>query len=444
MFGKVVESLEKASARAAFRKGAMRCPDCGAKPVELPAEWEGLITCPSCGIKASVPEWAAGSESGRLMGDADRPPAATAIRKETTGENAATWHMPAKGKFGFFMVFAVLWLGITVLVSGGFLFAILTGGKIEGNMPTWALIPFFGIFYAVGFGMLYAGLREKFMSQSLSVGGGNITLKTRMFGREKSKSFPRNDRTSVSQKEFYQQNYKPVYGIEIKADGGKLRFGSTLTEDEKAWLVADIRNVIQKKPDGAAGEASGVTLTMKVTKPQAAFSIPIPGPGKSAIIASLLFAIIGIAFFCIGLFVIESRSVSGESGSAQGIGLIFSLMENGFRTIWLLMSGVFAVIGIAMTGHTFMQMGKDRRIEGNASGISIRTYRRGLVFGEVSFPRHQVTDIRASQSGSNNGSPMKRVELIVGERAEKIASWMDGDQADALVADVRNALGVRH
>jgi hypothetical protein len=38
---------------------------------------------------------------------------------------------------------------------------------------------------------------------------------------------------------------------------------------------------------------------------------------------------------------------------------------------------------------------------------------------------------------------MKRVELIVGDRAEKIANWMGGDDADTLVTDVRNALGIR-
>jgi hypothetical protein len=36
---------------------------------------------------------------------------------------------------------------------------------------------------------------------------------------------------------------------------------------------------------------------------------------------------------------------------------------------------------------------------------------------------------------------MKRVELIVGGRAEKIASWIDGVEADQLVAKVRAALG---
>jgi hypothetical protein len=36
---------------------------------------------------------------------------------------------------------------------------------------------------------------------------------------------------------------------------------------------------------------------------------------------------------------------------------------------------------------------------------------------------------------------MKRVELIVGDKTEKIANWMDGDLADKLIREVKEALG---
>ncbi|MFM2198351.1 MAG: hypothetical protein RLZZ505_1783 [Verrucomicrobiota bacterium] len=450
MFRKVFESLEKANARASFRKGTMCCPECGGKPGQMPESWEGLITCPACGAKASVSEWAASGAGGFKTGNADRPPVGTAIRKEITGKNAAIWHIPAKGKFGFFMLFAILWLGITILVSGGFLMTIITGGKIEGNMPEWMLIPFFGIFYAVGIGMFYAGLREKFMRHRVVVGDGVVTLTKQMFGKEKAKSVSTGTLISVSQKEFYQQNYQPIYGIEIKGADGKLRFGSKLSEDEKAWLVADIERTIEAgKSTGAFSSHvrhEGGIGTIKLTQPQPVFSIPIPGPGKSAIFGSLIFATMGVVFFCVGLFVIEgSPGPDRDNGSGAGhqVGLIFSLLDNGFRIMWLLMSGLFAAIGIGISIHTFRSIRKDLRIEGNSAEIAIRTYRRGLVFDEKSFPRSQVTDIRASQSASSNGRPMKRVELIVGDRAEKIANWMGGDDADTLVTDVRNALGIR-
>ena len=47
-----------------------------------------------------------------------------------------------------------------------------------------------------------------------------------------------------------------------------------------------------------------------------------------------------------------------------------------------------------------------RRIEANATEISIRTYRNGLILKEKSFPRREVMDIRASVSGSSNSTNM--------------------------------------
>jgi hypothetical protein len=47
-----------------------------------------------------------------------------------------------------------------------------------------------------------------------------------------------------------------------------------------------------------------------------------------------------------------------------------------------------------------------RRIEANATEISIRTYRNGLILKDKSFPRREVSDIRASVSGSSNSTNM--------------------------------------
>jgi hypothetical protein len=47
-----------------------------------------------------------------------------------------------------------------------------------------------------------------------------------------------------------------------------------------------------------------------------------------------------------------------------------------------------------------------RRNEANATEISIRTYRNGLILKDKSFPRREVTDIRASVSGSSNSINM--------------------------------------
>ena len=437
MFRKVVESMEKMAVKAALKEGKLVCPDCGAKAGQLPAQWDQVMECHACGAKASLPEWVA--KDGLAHGRADLPPATTKIRREGDGLGGAVWHIPAGGKSGFFFIFAAFWLGITVTVSGSALFSILTKGISKGEEADWLLIPFFGVFYAVGFGMLYVAIRQKFMKHRLTVSGGEVRLAKEMFGRIKEKSLGAGTVKSVAQKEFYQQNYKPVYGIEIKGSGGKLRFGSTLTLEEKAWLVADVKECVfgREEPKLKMAVPASTLGTRKEV-----FSVAMPRPSKHAWIGGLFFTLIGIGFMCIGIFVIDGDPLPEKrEGASYVFDLVFFLFSNGFKGMWILFTSIFVIIGFAVFVGSIRGLGKDRRIEGNSVEISIRTYKRGLVLKNKSFPRNSVTDVRASSSGSSNGKPMKRVELIVGDKSEKLASWMDGDAADELVAEVRAALG---
>ena len=446
MFKKVVESLEKANVRAKLKNGGLMCPDCGAPAGDLPNNWGEVMVCKSCGARASLGEWANSSDPEKRVGSADQPPVGTKIRRETIGDHQVVWHIPAVGKFGFFLFFAVFWLLITGAVSGGFFIAFLTGKEIEGDGPKWVMIPFFAVFWAVGLGMLYAAFRQKFLKYTVTVGSDKITLRKDMFGRTSEKSLSKSSVSSISQTEFYQQNYKPIYGIEIRGADGKLRFGSALTAEDKAWLVADFKTVIAgvKKSENSqgAGDTSRGLAPIKLGVPKTAFSVAIPKPGKSAIIGSLIFGLMGIGFICIGIFAIKGEPIPQGAHEAGGAFAWFIfLFENGFRTIWTLISSVFAILGIGMTISTLRAMGKDRCIEGNEEEVSIRTYRNGLILENRSFPRDQVYDIRGIITGASNNKSMKRVELIVGNKTEKIAGWMDGDLADQLIQEVRDALG---
>lgn len=430
VFGKLNETLGKAAVRSRLKEGGLFCPDCGEKGENLPKSWDELMVCGSCGTRASLMEWAAASGPGAARGRAGEPPAGTKIRVSGDGAGGKAWEIPASGRFGFFMVFSLIWLAITALVSGGFLLAFLSGGEIEGDMPGWVMIPFFGVFWAVGLGTLYVGLRNMLARHTITVGGGHITMRREMLGRVSLKSMACAGITTIAEREFYQQNYQPVYGIEIKAADGKIRFGTTLSEEEKAWLVADLREAAlpkpeQKRNDGAGGVIGGVLAPMKVggaarTEP---FSFVIPGTGKQGIWVGLVFALVGGGFASLAFTVMEKESWIG------------------FRGIWAVFSSFFALIGLGFFFSNLLNYGKERRIEGNATEVSVRTYRNGLILKDISFPRREVTDIRASLSGSSNSTPMKRLDLIVGDRAEKLASWIDGDEADALVGKVREALG---
>lgn len=282
----------------------------------------------------------------------------------------------------------------------------------------------------MGLGTLYTGLRNMLARHRVSVGGGMLTLRREMLGRVSEKSLSCAGITTLEQREFYQQNYRPVYGIEIKGVEGKIRFGTTLEEAEKAWLVAELAGAALLKtaspaPGGADSVVGGLLVPMKVgammrTEP---FSAVIPGLGMRGLWAGLALVLVAGGFVCLAFTVMDRESWIG------------------FRGIWLVFNSLFISFGLGMLGKALLDRGKERRIEGNATKISIRTYRNGLILKDRSFPRREVTDIRASVSGNSNSTNMKRVELIVGDRAEKLASWIDAGEADALVRQVREVIG---
>jgi hypothetical protein len=100
-----------------------------------------------------------------------------------------------------------------------------------------AQVVFCGVFTMIGLGVLYAGLREKHLRHCLSVGGGKVALSKQVFGKPREKSLASHTLTSVSLKEFYRQNYQPVYGIEIKGPDRKIHgdnsWGQTKYNNER-------------------------------------------------------------------------------------------------------------------------------------------------------------------------------------------------------------------
>lgn len=438
MFKKLSESFEKAAVRESLRKGELACPKCGAKNDGLPDAWEELLECKECGARAALIEWAAFGRGGIRKGRADAPPPETKIRKMGDGLGGFSWEIPAAGKFGSSLYFAILWLLVCGFISGGFMLAFFSSGEISGDSPEWLLVLFFGVFWLFGFGALYSAVRKKFLRHRVEVSGGDFVLTKMIFGREKSKSLPISGIKTVSQKEFYKQNYEPVYGIEIRGDRGKIRFGTTLTEPEKAWLVADLSETIfGQEPPKTAKSAQAAVGRKDI------FSIPMPRPPKYAWLLGAIFTLIAIGFFCIGIFAIEGEPWPEKSG---GVGyvfeLVFSLFGNGFRTIWLLLTTAFCVLGIYTVVNSLRGLGQDRKIEGNSAEIAIRTYKHGLILKEQSFPRAAVSDIRTSISGSSGSRQMKRIDLIVDNKVEKLCLWVDGEEADRIAAEVRGALGV--
>lgn len=416
------------------------CPECGNAPDGKPGRSVQVLTCAGCGTKASVAEWTQRwPDENVVTGHAGQPPSTTKIRRETLPD-AAVWHIPAHGSFGFFMFFGILWTLITAVVSGGFLFAFLTGGEIKGGLPDWTLIPFFGVFWAVGLACLYLGVRQKWMKHRLSVANGQLVLRREIFGRSKEKSLPVAGIIGIEQKVFYQQNYQQVFGIEVKGARGKLRFGSALDAAEKAWLVADLREAVfgPAKPAAMTSPEAGSS-----NRRRQAFSVELPHSRKQLWPLAIASSLVGVTFLIVSVTLLNEPWESWQSDQPIPIRVfdaIFNVFTHGMQAAFFLMGLATFIGGLALLVHLVRSRGQVRKLEGNATEIAVRTYRNNRVWQEKTYACDTVSDIRASQSGSSGSKVMKRIELIAGDEAIKLAGWIDGDAADALVAQIKPCL----
>ena len=220
------------------------CPKCGAKFAPFkdgpPQSFEAQIVCPSCGFSAPM-QMAAKIESeakANPTGPFEKP-AQTKIERKPVSDTEVVFYIPASGRWGGMLFFAIFWNAISWIIF----LAFLLGGK-SSHAPLFAMAVT-SLFPLIGIGLAYITLRARFAVHLLYLGPDRIRLQRQLLGRKKNFDLATPRVVSVRKVEFYQQNYQPVYGVEIKSPDGKIRFGSILTDDEKNWLRWDIRDFVK-------------------------------------------------------------------------------------------------------------------------------------------------------------------------------------------------------
>jgi hypothetical protein len=435
MLQRLVSALEQQQLKMAAAKGGLACPQCGESPAMPPTKPEAILTCEACGHFGSASEWVPANLSAPAS-RAGVPPAGTRIQRETLG-TTVVWDIPPSGKSGGLIAFGWVWTTFiaffTSLVLYSFLFG--TPGKDNGPLGFLFLIPF----WAVGLGMLHIGYRMKNARHKVVIGDGKVTLTREWRGKVKKKSLPLAELETIHQTVFYSKNYTPVYGIELKGRRGKLRFGSSLEETDKAWLVAEFK---------AAAWPAKATLTnpppvepVSISQGTQPFSVLIPR-SDSLLGFGLTMALIGAAFICIGIFVLDDMNMKGSSSGLfeRIFDGIFTVLTGGFRALWCVMSSVFFLIGVGMLARHFHQRETEQRLEGTRENLILRKMRKGLTLKEQTFARASFLDIRATQNGNVNNQPRMKVELLADGRSTIISRWMKPGDAEALVESVKAAM----
>lgn len=405
----------------------------------VPQKLNEISTCSRCGYFGSISEWA--SSDGTQVGHADRPPADTRITKEN-GVGTRIWNIPASGGAGGLIAFGWIWS----IIIGVMLSLILIGGALgKGEimekpatfMRALQAMPFMLPFIAVGAGMLYFGYRSRMARHKVEIGAGRIVL-TRDWLGKKEKSLLLADVESIELVVFYSQNYKPVHGIEIKGKSGKLRFGSSLKEEEKAWLAADFKRTVwpgTAKIVTDSAFASVKPVEGNGTKP---FSVVLP---KSFGVKGfgIQLTMMGIIFLVVGFWVIPGRIGTDSVHDGGLFDTVFSFFRGGFQVIWCLMSSALFLGGVTCLTAWIRGRDVEVRLEGDEHQLALRKMRKGLLLSERTYPREEFRGIRTSNAGQMNGRAMMKIELLLGNRVEKIAGWLEENKANEVVAEVKRA-----
>jgi hypothetical protein len=245
----VIDALKKAALLLAQQNARpTTCPRCRHrfKPFAAapPQEFSELtnLRCPKCGHTFQFQDATQADADAKANppGPFSKPPES---RIEMATEDGAWVYKIPRGRTPVAVVLvAAFWNLISWPVAFG-----MFAGKLESSAHTtlkdYLIMP---LFPGLGLVLIYWALRLGWSTHRLTLGPQTVRLRRKVI-LSKQYEVPVSEITQVHKKEFYSENYKPVYGIEIVAGPRKIRFGSILTEDEKNWLCWQIREFARQR-----------------------------------------------------------------------------------------------------------------------------------------------------------------------------------------------------
>ena len=164
-------------------------------------------------------------------------PDGTKIEVRREGEALTIYIPPAglRGPGGGLLVFSILWNGFMAFFTPMW----FLGEQPPGGHPVFLYL-FLALFWAVGIGLLIGALKMIFGKTLVRIEGGGLFIQKKLFGRGKLRQHTLPAAPSARLETAYEQNDTPVYAVVVKADDGKVKFGTALSDDEKDWLVAEL------------------------------------------------------------------------------------------------------------------------------------------------------------------------------------------------------------
>lgn len=422
------------------------CPSCGdwlERPhIREDILWDGVVDCPHCGHASALMSLYARetrSEEQKLAEDNPpvAPPAVTKITVEDTGAGRR-WRVPAKGGCNGLLVFAALWLGFS-----GTMFTVVA----VSDAPVGALI-FMSVFILIGLGLLYGGLMSSRAWHTLELDAAELVHTRTFLGRQKRRAFPREGIQSVRMTVFYSQNYTPVYGIEITCGKRKMKFGSALSAEEKAWLCQDMREALglEASPVSPAAEkeetlrqedrAKKPVERMRIERGEGYAVVQAkPGPAGTVllVIGCVMCAITGFMLW----MAISNFIIDGPVDAP----LFFAIPWFSFILFWCggVSIGFFIGLAVLVTGLRLKRTHK--MLHADASQLSVVTT-IGQQTHEHSWPAAEVRELRVEAGARTNGVPMWHSVILLPDRVITYGLGREKSELERANAALSEALGL--
>ena len=158
-----------------------------------------------------------------------------------------------RGSHGLFL-FALIWCTFTTVMASFMIPAVLWGEVQPDNGPKWLVVPFFGLFFAVGIGILLAAINMGRRSSALAVSGNLLmAIQIGIFGTKQQEWKLKELATARVGPSGMEVNNRPVMQLQIVPVEGK-PFGMMTGHDtaELEWLATLVRRAIQAQAGGDA------------------------------------------------------------------------------------------------------------------------------------------------------------------------------------------------
>ena len=387
------------------------CPSCQATfPCRVHAEllWEEVLPCPECGNRARFISYFKRPADTEEIHFADtlkvvEQPPDSRIVAESTG-SGRRWEIPAKGGWNVWTVFAVAFLLFSTLVFGGVF--------LEAKNWTQTLAPL--VFPVIGMTILYGGLRASFARHTLEVDPVELVYTRRFLGLTKRKSVRREAVQRVELACIYVRRHDtPVYGLEVKTTSGRIRFGSALQPQEKAWLCQQVREALgmgigteAPAPANAVCEWRGGRLEMERGSDHASVRSHTRSAGTAVFIGGLFFIGLGL-----------SIPLNGGIGWAHwnGDSVAFYILFNALHVLWFLGMVGGALAGIWLMTFGWISRRTTRVLHANAQSLSlVATSGRRTI--ERTWKVEDVGELSVVLGMRMNGTPIYHAVVMLPDR----------------------------